>query len=103
MLAKRKLQINKDDDNNNDKETKNKLTMLKLAKRIERERQLVIPDESNIHYERQLRKLATRGVVGKPITITITTTITTTITITTTTTTIIITPSAIAVVLLVYT
>ena len=38
--------------------------MLKIAKRLEREKQLVIPDETNIHYERQLRKLATRGVVG---------------------------------------
>ena len=54
-------------EDNNEKETKNKLTMLKIAKRIERERQLVIPDESNIHYERQLRKLATRGVVGNYI------------------------------------
>lgn len=62
MLAKRKLQVIKDDED--DKITKNKQTMLKLAKRIEREKQLVIPDESNIHYERQLRKLATRGVVG---------------------------------------
>ena len=38
--------------------------MLKITKTLEREKQLVIPDESNISYERQLRKLATRGVVG---------------------------------------
>jgi len=61
-LAKRKLHINKEDED--DKTTKKKLTMLKIAKRLEREKQLVIPDETNIHYERQLRKLATRGVVG---------------------------------------
>lgn len=59
VLAKRKTQIMKDIEG--DKGDKERLKRLRMERKAQREKQLVVPDQTSADYERQLRKLATRG------------------------------------------
>ena len=62
VLAKRKTTIMKEMEDA--KEDRERLKRLRTQRKAERERQLEVPDASSADYERQLRKLATRGVVA---------------------------------------
>ena len=62
VLAKRKTALMKDaDGQHGDAE---KMKKLRLERKAEKEKQLVVPDHTSADFERQLRKLATRGVVA---------------------------------------
>ena len=62
VLAKRKTAIMKDmEDSMEDQE---RLKRLRAQRKVDREKQIVIPDAGTADYESQLRKLATRGVVA---------------------------------------
>lgn len=62
VLSKRKTAIMKEMEVS--KEDKERLKALRMERKIKKERQLVVPDHATADYERQLRKLATRGVVA---------------------------------------
>ena len=59
MLAKRKTAIMKEMEA--DKANKERLKKMKVDRIAEKEKQLIIPTIMTTDYERQLRKLATRG------------------------------------------
>ena len=62
VLAKRKTAMMKEmEGKQGDTE---RLKRQRVEKRAEREKQLVVPDHTSADFERQLRKLATRGVVA---------------------------------------
>ena len=62
VLAKRKTTMMKEmEGKQGDAE---RLKRQRIEKRAEREKQLVVPDHTSADFERQLRKLATRGVVA---------------------------------------
>ena len=62
VLAKRKTAIMKDMEES--KEDNERLKRLRAQRKVDREKQIVIPDAGTADYESQLRKLATRGVVA---------------------------------------
>jgi len=62
VLAKRKTAMMKEVEGSRVDSDKSKRQ--RLEKKAEKEKQLVIPDASSADFERQLRKLATRGVVA---------------------------------------
>ena len=62
VLAKRKTAIMKDMEES--KEDHERLKRLRAQRKVDREKQIVIPDAGTADYESQLRKLATRGVVA---------------------------------------
>jgi len=62
VLAKRKTAIMKEMED--DKKDRDRLKRLRTQRKTEREKQMEVPDASSADYERQLRKLATRGVVS---------------------------------------
>jgi hypothetical protein len=62
VLAKRKTSIMKEIDG--DVDEKERVRNQRLKRKEEKEKQLDIPDHTTLDFERQLRKLATRGVVA---------------------------------------
>lgn len=62
VLAKRKTQLMKEIENQ--KGEKSRLQKLRKERKLRREKQLVIPHVLSMAYEKQLKKLATRGVVA---------------------------------------
>ncbi len=62
VLAKRKTQLMKEIENQ--KGEKSRLQKLRKERKLKKEKQLVIPDVLSMVYEKQLKKLATRGVVA---------------------------------------
>ena len=59
MLAKRKTSLMKDIEV--DHKDKAEMRKLRAERRVEKSKQMVTPDASTADYERQLKKLATRG------------------------------------------
>ena len=62
VLAKRKTAMMKEMEGKQG--DTDRLKRQRIEKRAEREKQLVVPDHTSADFERQLRKLATRGVVA---------------------------------------
>ena len=62
VLAKRKTQLMKEIENQ--KGEKARLQKLRKERKLRKEKQLVVPDVLSMVYEKQLKKLATRGVVA---------------------------------------
>ena len=48
-----------------EKEQQKRLKEIRLERKVRRERQLSLPDSSTADFERQLRKLATKGGVPR--------------------------------------
>ena len=59
VLAKRKTSIMKEIEEGRD--DRERLKKQRIERKTDREKQMVIPDQTSMDYERQLRKLATRG------------------------------------------
>ena len=59
MLAKRKTAMLKAIDE--EREETKRLKLQREERKVQRDHQMVIPDATSIEFERQLRKLATRG------------------------------------------
>lgn len=62
VLAKRKTAMMKEVEGKH--EDTERIKRQRIEKRAEREKQLVVPDHTSADFEKQLRKLATRGVVA---------------------------------------
>lgn len=59
VLARRKTSIMRKIEA--DRDSARTLKKLRLSKKVDRDRQMLIPDITNTNYERQLKKVATRG------------------------------------------